>query len=120
MAHQPRAAGRRLRAGRRRRVSRQAAVARCRSPPRCGGFGYRADAAAARAPRAGELAVVEALVNPAGQDLGREWIEIVSLAAEPLDLSALHVADAAVDVAAPAGSSRPAAASSPVNPPTPR
>jgi hypothetical protein len=62
-----------------------------------------ADAAAARAPRAGELAVVEALVNPAGQDLGREWIEIVSLAAEPLDLSALHVADAAVDVAAPAG-----------------
>jgi hypothetical protein len=57
--------------------------------------------AGARAPRAGELAIVEALVNPTGQDVGREWIEIVSLAPEPLDLSALHIADAAVDVAAP-------------------
>jgi hypothetical protein len=57
--------------------------------------------AGARAPRAGDVAIVEVLVNPAGQDLGREWIEIVSLVAEPLDLSALHIADAAVDVAAP-------------------
>jgi hypothetical protein len=59
--------------------------------------------AAARAPRAGDIAVVEALVNPAGQDVGREWIEVLSLSAEPVDLSALHIADAAVDVAAPAG-----------------
>ena len=62
---------------------------------------------AGRAPRIGELAVVEALVNPTGQDVGREWIELVSLAAEPIDLSALHVADLAVDVAAPAGSLSP-------------
>ena len=55
----------------------------------------------ARVPRAGDIAIVEVLVNPSGQDVGREWIEIVSLAAEPLDLAALHIADAAVDVAAP-------------------
>jgi hypothetical protein len=57
--------------------------------------------AGARPPRAGDIAIVEVLVNPTGQDVGREWIEIVSLAAEPLDLSALHIADAAADVAAP-------------------
>jgi hypothetical protein len=56
-----------------------------------------------RAPVAGELRVEEVLVNPTGQDLGREWIEIVSLALEPLDLSALHLADATTDAAAPAG-----------------
>jgi len=57
--------------------------------------------AGARAPHAGEIAIVEVLVNPTGQDVGREWIEIASLAAEPLDLSTLHIADAAVDVATP-------------------
>jgi hypothetical protein len=64
---------------------------------------------AARAPVAGEIAIVEALVNPTGTDAGREWIEIVSLANEPLDLSDLHVADAAVDVAVPAGTVQPGA-----------
>jgi hypothetical protein len=56
----------------------------------------------ARAPVAGDLVITEALVNPAGTDTGREWIEIASLADEPLDLSALHLADTAADVAAPA------------------
>ena len=51
------------------------------------------------APRAGEIVIDEVLVNPAGDDLGREWIEIASLAAEPLDLSQLHLATASTDVA---------------------
>ena len=46
-------------------------------------------------------------MNPAGDDLGREWIEIASLADEPLDLSQLHLATASTDVAAAAGLSRP-------------
>jgi uncharacterized protein (DUF697 family) len=57
----------------------------------------------ARPPSAGELAITEALINPAGADTGREWIEIASLAADALDLSELHVADATIDVAVPAG-----------------
>src|SRR5262245_26416130 len=61
------------------------------------------DARVARPPDAGEIAVVEVLVNPGGQDTGREWIEILNRATEPLDLSDLHLADAATDVAAPAG-----------------
>jgi hypothetical protein len=76
-------------------------------PPDAGGGGASADAGAdapvARAPRAGDIAIVEVLVNPTGQDVGREWIEIANLAIEPLDLAALHVADAAVEAAAPAG-----------------
>ena len=62
-----------------------------------------ADAPAARAPRPGELGIDELLVNPTGDDLGREWIEIASLADEPLDLSQLHLATASTDVAAAAG-----------------
>lgn len=57
----------------------------------------------ARAPRAGEIVIDEVLVNPAGDDLGREWIEISSLVAEPLDLSQLHLATASTDVAVVAG-----------------
>ena len=57
----------------------------------------------ARAPRAGEIVIDELLVNPTGDDLGREWIEISSLAAEPLDLSQLHLATASTDVAVVAG-----------------
>jgi hypothetical protein len=67
------------------------------------GGGAADDAAAARPPLAGEIVIVEALVNPGGQDAGREWIEVLNLSAAPLDLSGLHLADAAVDVAAPAG-----------------
>lgn len=61
------------------------------------------DAAAARAPRAGEIAIVEVLANPNGQDLGREWIEVLSLAREPLSLSELYVADGTTDVPVAAG-----------------
>jgi hypothetical protein len=62
-----------------------------------------ADAPAARAPRPGEIVIDEILVNPAGDDLGREWIELGNLAAEPLDLSQLHLATASTDVPAAAG-----------------
>jgi len=61
------------------------------------------DAAVARAPRPGEIVIDELLVNPAGDDLGREWVEIVSRAGEALDLSQLHLATATADVPAPAG-----------------
>jgi hypothetical protein len=61
------------------------------------------DTSSARRPVAGDIEIVEVLVNPAGEDAGREWIEIVSRAVEPLDLSQLHVADMSIDVAAPAG-----------------
>jgi hypothetical protein len=65
------------------------------------------DARVARPPQPGELVVDEALVNPAGDDLGREWVEIASRAGEPLDLSQLHLATATADVAAPAGTIAP-------------
>jgi hypothetical protein len=64
---------------------------------------------APRRPAAGEVRIAEVHVNPAGQDSGREWIEIASRAAEPLDLAALHLADAAGDVAVPAGTIYPGA-----------
>ncbi len=47
--------------------------------------------AGVRAPRPGELAIVEVLANPKGNDLGREWLEVLSLAAEPVALADLHV-----------------------------
>jgi hypothetical protein len=61
------------------------------------------DLVSARLPRSGEVAIDEVLVNPTGDDLGREWIEIVNRASEPLDLSQLHLATASTDVAAAAG-----------------
>jgi len=61
------------------------------------------DVSRAREPRAGEVAIDELLVNPTGDDLGREWIELVNRAPETLDLSRLHLATASTDVAAPAG-----------------
>jgi hypothetical protein len=62
-----------------------------------------AAAPAARAPRAGELRIVEVMVDPDGNDLGHEWFEILNVAGEALSLADLHVADAATDVAVPAG-----------------
>jgi len=56
-----------------------------------------------RTPVAGEIVIAEVLVNPTGTDAGREWIEIVNRAAEPLDLADLRVADLAAEVPAPAG-----------------
>ena len=63
----------------------------------------------ARPPRPGEIAIDELLVNPTGDDLGREWIEIVNRASEALDLSQLHLATASTDVAAAAGTIAPGA-----------
>jgi hypothetical protein len=51
-------------------------------------------------PQPGELRIVELLVNPSGTDTGREWIELVNTAGHAVDLSGLHVADAANDAAA--------------------
>jgi len=66
-----------------------------------------ADAPAGRAPRLGELAIDELLVNPTGDDLGREWIELANRSADWLDLSSLHLANASVDVAVAAGAIAP-------------
>jgi Lamin Tail Domain len=61
------------------------------------------EAPSARAPRPGEISIDELLVDPAGDDLGHEWIEIANVAAEPLDLATLHVSDGTTDVAIDAG-----------------
>ncbi len=63
----------------------------------------------ARLPRPGEVAIDELLVNPTGDDLGREWIELMNRASEPLDLSQLHLATASTDVAVAAGTIAPGA-----------
>jgi lamin tail-like protein len=65
--------------------------------------------ASTRPPAPGDIRIVEVLVNPSGDDVGREWIEILNRSPEALDLSGLHVADTAVDVAAPAGMVAPGA-----------
>jgi hypothetical protein len=54
-------------------------------------------------PRPGELTIDELLVNPAGSDLGREWIEITNATGLALNLRTLHLADAASEVAVDAG-----------------
>jgi hypothetical protein len=54
-------------------------------------------------PRAGEVVIDELLVNPAGTDTSREWIEILNTTTLALDLGLLHVADAASEVAVDAG-----------------
>jgi hypothetical protein len=63
----------------------------------------------ARPPVAGEIAIVEVLVNPTGTDAGHEWLEIINRAAEPLDLADLHLADLAAEAPAPAGIIAPGA-----------
>ena len=68
-----------------------------------------ADVSRGRMPRPGEVAIDELLVNPTGDDLGREWIELASRASEPLDLSQLHLATASTDVAVAAGMIAPGA-----------
>ena len=52
---------------------------------------------------------MEVLANPKGNDLGREWLEVISLAAEPVSLADLHVADGATDELAPTGIIAPGA-----------
>jgi hypothetical protein len=68
-----------------------------------------ADGPLARAPRPGELAIDEVLVNPTGDDLGREWIELSNRSGDWLDLSALHLAGASIDVAVAGGAIAPGA-----------
>ena len=63
----------------------------------------RSDAPSTRAPQRGELVIDEVLVNPIGDDLGREWIEVANLGADWLDLADLHLASASVDVAVAGG-----------------
>jgi hypothetical protein len=67
------------------------------------GSDAQTSAASGRAPRIGELLIDEVLVNPTGDDLGREWIEIANLGSDALDLSGLHLANATVDVGVAAG-----------------
>lgn len=71
--------------------------------PRAPGDATSPEVRAARAPRAGEIAIDELLVDPAGNDLGHEWLEISNVTQEALDLTALHVADDAAEVAVDAG-----------------
>jgi hypothetical protein len=65
--------------------------------------------AAARPPRAGEVVIDEVLVDPAGNDLGHEWLEIVNVAGDELALAALHLSDGVTDVAVDAGLLSPGA-----------
>jgi len=51
----------------------------------------------------GDLVIDELLINPAGTDTNREWIEIANVSSVTLDLHQLHVDDAASDVAVDAG-----------------
>jgi hypothetical protein len=67
------------------------------------------DGLAATLPAAGDLVVDELLINPAGTDTNREWIEIANVSTDTLDLHQLHVADAASDVAVDAGVLAPGA-----------
>ena len=53
----------------------------------------------APAPAPAELAIVELLINPAGTDTGREWIEIVNRTSHTVSLAGLHISDAANDAA---------------------
>ena len=62
-----------------------------------------ADGIFATLPAAGDIVIDELLINPAGTDTSREWIEIVNVSRATLDLRQLHVADAASDVAVDAG-----------------
>jgi hypothetical protein len=55
-------------------------------------------APAAPAPERGQVVIDEVLVDPAGTDLGREWIEIASLADHAVDLRGLHLSDGTTDV----------------------
>jgi hypothetical protein len=66
-----------------------------------------AGGASGRVPKVGDLIVDEALVNPGGDDLGREWVEIASVSGDPLDLSGLHLASATTDVGVAAGTLAP-------------
>jgi Lamin Tail Domain len=67
------------------------------------------DAQIVRPPRPGDLKISELLINPAGTDTNREWIEVVNRANDHVDLHQLAVADAAGEVAVDAGVLAPGA-----------
>jgi hypothetical protein len=69
------------------------------TPPEAG----IADGSSAALPAAGDVIIDELLINPAGSDTNREWIEIANVSKATLDLGQLHVADAASDVTVDAG-----------------
>ena len=62
-----------------------------------------------RPPGPGDLRITELLINPAGTDTNREWIEVVNLSDATVDLHSLTVADAASEVAVDAGLLAPGA-----------
>ena len=66
--------------------------------------GAAGNATPAPTPGPGDLAIVELLINPAGTDTGREWIEIVNRTGHAVDLSGLNVSDAVNDAAVNFGS----------------
>ena len=61
------------------------------------------DGLSAASPAAGDLVIDELLINPAGTDTNREWIEIANVSSVTLDLHQLHVADTTSDVVVDAG-----------------
>jgi hypothetical protein len=61
------------------------------------------EAPRSRLPRAGDVVIDELLVDPTGNDLGHEWIEIANVTSDGLDLATLHVSDGDTDVAIDAG-----------------
>jgi hypothetical protein len=54
-------------------------------------------------PGPGDVVIDEILVDPAGNDLGREWVEIANAAGHALDLSGLHLSDGTTDVGVDGG-----------------
>jgi hypothetical protein len=66
--------------------------------------GTGGDMTSAPYPSFGDLAIVELLINPAGTDTGREWIEIVNRTTHTIELSGLNISDAANDAAVSFGS----------------
>jgi len=76
-------------------VAAAGGVGGVRPPEGAGGVGGAGVLAASPLP--GDLSIVELLINPAGTDTGREWIEVVNRANHALDLASVHVADAAND-----------------------
>ena len=82
-------------------------AARTDTPPQEGGAaaedGARDEAPAALLPGPGDVVIDEILVDPAGNDLGREWIEIANTTSWALDLTGVHVSDGTTDVAVDGG-----------------
>jgi len=71
--------------------------------------GEDGDRSVGRPPAPGDVRIDELLINPAGTDTNREWIEVTNRSDAVLDLRLLHVADAASEVALDAGALAPGA-----------